>query len=472
MATVIEKLEQARTLIDEALTELSVPGEVVLVPDPAPDPDPVPEPVPTPASYLTMPPDFSAAKYLITPLIKGVGKLYTTDFNIAAEKPVRAALYYVDPVNGLDTNAGTISSPLKSVKTAMAKTGDNEIVCAAGVYPRIYGPNGYNPSKGISIVCNTGTAVFSNDALKRVWTEHASYPGLYMAPCSVADDSWADKGSSLRFYLNHDPLNFDSLGELIPAKSTSQLIAGAIGVSVGTTSTAIRLVDNAAPSYETGFCVKWAADNIVIGVSSGQTCYLENIAAIHGSGESARFASAGTGKFVSVGCKFIAGISGNAASWVGGSQIINWQCQANLSALDGFNYHAHSSYNGAASVFENLCSGHTNGTTSSGANNGSTVHEQYRIVRLNCKYHNNQDRNIHDIGSGASMNIGCTSNASQTAGTESIAFGHPTSDDSVQGYVIGCDTDYIRAYSGSSAAIDAATSYLTVTGTNSVFTPS
>ena len=95
-------------------------------------------------------------------------------------------------------------------------------------------------------------------------------------------------------------------------------------------------------------------------------------------------------------------------------------CRADFGGKDGFNYHQYTTYNGGYTI-ELDCAATNNGSVSS--DNGTTIHEAYTIVRINGVYVRNNSRNLHDINTSRSVNIGCIAGLSwSTASGQDIAF--------------------------------------------------
>ena len=90
----------------------------------------------------------------------------------------------------------------------------------------------------------------------------------------------------------------------------------------------------------------------------------------------------------------------------GGNYFLQ-NCLASDSQLnDGFNYHKSAVTNETGIIIEINCVGRNNGVDST--DNGSTCHEGYEIIRLNCAYWENGGRNLADIDTNTvSWNVGC-----------------------------------------------------------------
>lgn len=89
-----------------------------------------------------------------------------------------------------------------------------------------------------------------------------------------------------------------------------------------------------------------------------------------------------------------------------GSNCISINSVCKNCARDGFNYHAKSGKSGFA--IEINCKSYNNGLADSNDNNnGSTAHEDYKIIRINGIYFNNKGINLADVNNSKSYNFGC-----------------------------------------------------------------
>lgn len=131
-------------------------------------------------------------------------------------------------------------------------------------------------------------------------------------------------------------------------------------------------------------------------------------------------------------CAFNNSVSENGFQTVRNGLYILENCKAKGNVLDGFNYHNYDTIKNNL-VIEINCQGIYNGKTGA-TNNGSTVHEETKIIRINGIYNYNSNRNIQDIGSCRSWNLGCE--ASYGAQTTELNFA----------LGVGIDTDYSKMW--------------------------
>jgi hypothetical protein len=83
--------------------------------------------------------------------------------------------------------------------------------------------------------------------------------------------------------------------------------------------------------------------------------------------------------------------------------------------LDGLNYHKSTAGTTALDVVEIECIAHHNGRQGGTMNNGSTIHEGGRIIRVSGDYSYNGQRNVHDVNDGTeSWNLGCVAGSPKT----------------------------------------------------------
>jgi hypothetical protein len=156
--------------------------------------------------------------------------------------------------------------------------------------------------------------------------------------------------------------------------------------------------------------------------TAGQQIFLENV---HFEGGDAPFSTRATSASHTMtvyakDCAFKYG-GDNGMSILSDGLIVLQDCVAAWNADDGFNYKASpfaSNGDPAALAIEVGCSGRGNGRNTNGTNNGSTTHGGY-VIRTNGAYHDNQDRNLHDIDAKSvqaqSWNMGCAARDPQTS---------------------------------------------------------
>lgn len=426
---------------------------------------------------IVLPTEFQSGNYDIPLNIYRIGGRYSTDFDPRSYRTVRATKYYVDPVLGLDTNTGlTNTTAFKTVKKAITMGGDIEIECFPGKYFYVDGPQGEIPNAGFNMVCTQGIAEFSNEALPRFWTEDPLYPGMYTAPSVVTSEDWFTNALLLRFFIRAErgSAQYTGGGRRIPNASNILTVqGGAIGVNIGATLTSIRLPNNVNPNGHKEFVVMYAAANLVVdfdGAGATHDVYMENLRFGYGAPYSALFRNDRADcAIVLVNCESGGGHSDDGVGFYCNGVIINANGRVEGSYIDGFNYHV-SDTSGLDNlhIFENECYSRWNGKDPGGTNNGSTIHEELRIVRLNCEHSYNQDRNVHDVGDSYSLNIGLKSRGGQAYDQPSVMFGRDGEADVTKGWMIGCDVEEIKIATNATLYLDSATVYNSIIADGSV----
>jgi len=201
----------------------------------------------------------------------------------------------------------------------------------------------------------------------------------------------------------------------------------------------VRMFDNRNPNadanvYVMGNTGTWTAPGIAATPAKAINGYIEGMRFIgfevSGRGPFVLLAAGGfRHRFDFVRCGFLGGNGAGTLEVKGtldtdGSDTIAVDCQASYGTLDGYNYHQ------ACTAIEIDCEALWNGYDTGLANNGSTLHETSKGIRVNGRYIQGQDRALHDVADSYSWNLGCKagSRRGSDASEQSAAFasGHPT----------------------------------------------
>ncbi|WP_341237842.1 hypothetical protein [uncultured Limnobacter sp.] len=138
---------------------------------------------------------------------------------------IGAGTIYVDPVNGLDTNSGSASSPVKTISKAVRDLGPSLVLCLPGVYkPFDFRTTDLQGNK-LKIVRAVGPCTIEEDAddpNAATWTADGTYPNTYWMPLTPANKD---------ILAVLDTSRLDEEGQPIPlAKYSSILDANASGL--------------------------------------------------------------------------------------------------------------------------------------------------------------------------------------------------------------------------------------------------
>lgn len=320
---------------------------------------------------LTLPSAFSWFPYTISVGSDGRG---VSSFNFRSAKPATTATYYVDPVNGLDANAGTsMAAALKNITTALAKGDVNEIVLAAGTYPRNRIPSArHTLARDLAIrVYGGGTAnILGSDQDVLDWVADGTYPNVYTRVRS-------------NVMQVRDANDLDANGEwtqLTLQTSVADVNANPGSYYVdGSNNLYVRTVDSRAPDNDLhvfltgtfwtfqGQYTLWVDGTInLIGVSETQVrnTGLSTYVTYYERNVTSKYKVNSEDGIGVLGCD---------------SYRVNGRVTDNLN--DGYDYTA---LNGRANkAFELNCVGLRNGGSGAGNNNASTMHDNGSVIRLN-----------------------------------------------------------------------------------------
>ncbi|MCY1517093.1 hypothetical protein D9M68_517620 [compost metagenome] len=325
---------------------------------------------------------------------------YAADIDVRDLMPaVSGTTYYVDVVTGSDANAGTSGAPLKSIQAALGKADVSIVKVAPGFYP--HGSNWASafPAARDFIVerwegVRPGPVINSTAVDSLTWTVNGTYSNVYQANrttvCAVMDYS--------RTRRDGTPYAYQQVSTLALCSTTdgSWYTDGAI-VYVNT-------LENSTPHREIKVFLLVAAAYF----QTAKAVLVDGIE-FHGGRESfyPSNSSGAGGLLLARNCKFLYAMDatyGNGLRLEGVAQAYLQNCEALHNARDGLNYHALAG--NVPNVVEINCRGLHNGQTGAGNNNGSTMHDGGRIVRIGGEYAYNEGPNVADVNGSYSFNAG------------------------------------------------------------------
>lgn len=151
-------------------------------------------------------------------------------------------------------------------------------------------------------------------------------------------------------------------------------------------------------------------------ITNSRKYYFENISFLQG----AVISSSSLEKNIFAGfrnCDFSYSTYTNGFNVTGNAFTYCENCVSEYNYADGFNYH--DTNNLGCLMIEVNCIGRHNGQgKNDNINNGSTLHEAIKGIRVGGTYHNNEGRNVHDINDSMSWNVGCNAFDSVAISTE------------------------------------------------------
>jgi len=363
-----------------------------------------------------------------------------TNFDITSKIPPVTKIYYVDPINGANANAGTsVGAALQDLSAALAKSDVDQIIITGLTADYIaLGARGWNntsnQSRSISVINRTGYRFISTPngaTMPTGWTINGTYPEVSQvtvaAPVNVTDlktkiiPSYVNEAGQT-VILSNVPAKFQTL-----KKVASLAAVAALAGSWFHDGTVLYVRPHDSRSL-VGDQFMLPSSNINNGrftaTANNLTIYVEGIDFVGGGrGFYVAMANTITGcVFAHNNCSFQgAGVFSGGLAVEAFVKVYGYRSASYENWLDGFNYHSNGSpgTNDATSpdCVEIECVAQGNGTTGDTglSNNASTGHEACNIIRLNCVYVNSDDRPLADINFTHSWNLGCTVGAALTS---------------------------------------------------------
>lgn len=340
------------------------------------------------------------------------GAFYSTSFTPDDWKPATTASLYVAPTGNDTTGTGSQVAPFRTIRkglqaaAALADAGVN-LYITAGIYDRNNHWNGTACDKNLNVYAVGGPVVSSCRFEALTWTLHAA--GVYRATRStvatVWDEAFADSNGMAQ-KLEKKAL----LADCVSTASTWH-----------TDGTTLYVHTQDGRSPDSSVLVMASVANAVF--AHNKTWYMEGVVFEGGSGNPFGCTSSTIGASASlifVDCvSRYSGLTFNGFAITGVPLTIFYGCDAFGNDADGFNYHLGSNAIDPKAIEIN-CRGYSNGAVDGVNNdNGSTGHENSRMIRVMGEYFANVGPQVADINTVQSWNMGC--NAHDSASTASDA---------------------------------------------------
>lgn len=327
-------------------------------------------------------------------------------------RPADGVQLYVSPTGNNANNGTTPALAKRSIANAY-NAGAGTIIAAPGDYTRT---NGY---EGIVLAARDLTIFNSNPAggqviigrweppTSLVWTQNSTYPNVWSCTRSQAaairDRSIVDgSGNIARLAPRADIA-------AVAANPGSQFISGS--------TVHVSLADGRQPDANVLVFLSgtnWSVTNVMAGRTMWVGEGVEFWGGDTGFGTFGLSTASGT-RIVMDRTRFkyaTSATAGNALSIINVSETYLFGARAEASMLDGFNYHF--SDGGIGKVLEVDCIGRANGLTGGPSNNGTSIHENGRIIRLNGLYIGSEGPQVADVNASQSWNLGCRASGGPT----------------------------------------------------------
>lgn len=316
----------------------------------------------------------------------------STDFDAATFKPdvTGKKTYYVNLATGHDTNNDGLSpsKPLKSIHVARNKADVGIIEVAAGMYEDQYGFNngsGATNSKDIIIRAAEGAnVVIASGRFNLNWIKTEGKTNVYQlnrsSVAGVYDLKFADE------HGDHKQLAVKVSIDEVDANPGSYYTDGTVLY--------VHTVDSRAADQ-----LFVALDLYNFKTVGNYKVYLEGIK-FWGGKEGCVSASLSTSTDTPIiaakNCEFKYSTNGAGGFMTLGVTSYAQNCVCAWNSRDGFNYHKGGPV--VAKAIEVNCIGRSSGIgRGTDQDNGSTMHDGGKTIRVNGTYHSNEGPNVHDI---------------------------------------------------------------------------
>lgn len=409
-----------------------------------------------------------------TPPILPVSTPHGWRGNVSARsrRPVVAGdTVYVDVVNGDNASADPTdpATPLKSIEVALeraeATAGDGVLVkVAPGIYAHA---NAWlNPTYTLSA---------SSPIVVEAWPIR---PGRVLSVAGYDQPTWTVNGTHSNCFdatvsAFHAVVDISvAVGDGFLQYSAAASLTACAGSPGSYYLSGATLTVHALGGVVPGDQVLVLRDIISGRHDSLRPLYVEGVTFLGGS-YGARLAVTGAsagGQVTLVDCRYLHS-KGDGADIDGLADIVLERCVAAFNVLDGFNYHENAA-GLQCNVVEVNCRSQWNGysATPTGINNGSTLHEACKAVRIGGVYLENEGPNVADVNDALAWCVGCETGASYRLADGTTKAGFYFSGDGAWLYACtGRGADYdLTAVPGTPVYVDAC-SFAVVSGTTTPY---
>lgn len=329
---------------------------------------------------------------------------YWTDYDVSIKKASSGITYYVDCVNGSDTNGdGTQDKPFQRIKYAIEKTPAARTIMIRGgrEYTRDFTWNVSIVDRDLDFIGYDGIPVLSTVYPNPSWVAESGYPGVYTFSAglvlTVADYKKLDS------YGHPQVLKqVNSLAECAAQPGTRYTTSGTIH---------IHLFDSRIPDSNS---------RLILEMTNGRAqdeckIYMENLEfgdSFRGFQAEIRDASK-NGYIYAKNCAFGLTATRNSYNILGMNSILQ-NCSGKYGMQDIANYHSDTlGLNKKPWFVEINCNFGRGGFDSLPNNNASTAHDGSVGVRIGGEYYGTFGRVVHDVHDGTvSANFGIYSHDS------------------------------------------------------------
>ena len=331
---------------------------------------------------------------------------FTTTLDLSDYENVATGQTYYVRKEGSDTNDGlTWETAFKTVWKAIQMTDRKRIYVGAGIYNRNEGLQGVGITKPVEIIGIGDVRFGQYDNL--TWTLSSGQTKTYETTRTNVNRIFDSKTVD----TNGDYL------ELNKKASIAEVEANPNSWYTDGTKVYVHTATDVKPD-----ATIFVYMNITGFAATNTTCYLENIQ-FEGGSWAVKMNSDVLGVPAKLYAKNITAKYAGAGNGyeILGSDTVFVNCIAAKNLDDGFNYHS-SSVGNICRAIEIGCIGRDNGQ-SSDTDNGSTMHDGGKIIRINGEYMRNKGPNVADVTVGTeTWNMDCVAYDSTSANSQKTDF--------------------------------------------------
>jgi hypothetical protein len=339
-------------------------------------------------------------------IFRGASRTFTTNFSATSLKPAAGTVMYVGP-SGSNANNGLSPAARKRSIGACYTAGADTVYCAAGDYTRSNGFEGITLARNFSVIAESAGVYIGRwePPTSLTWVQDGTFANV-----------WTATRSSSLWVFDRSIVDADGLIQRLALQtSIANCSANPGSFFISGSSVSVCTSDERQP--DSNILISLTTANVQLAVGfAGKTLYMEGVELWMGDNPfvtTGLSTSDGT-TVVFNGCSFKYGgssSSGNGASFSNLSYAYLVNCIAAGNRLDGFNYHY--AGGGTGHGVEIGCQAFANGWAA-GSQNGSTAHEDGRIIRVGCTYSGNVGPQVADINTVQSWNLGVTTDGGAT----------------------------------------------------------
>lgn len=411
---------------------------------------------PTDTIEITLPAGFLAYWDLDAVITRESDATYTIAYDPVDDKPAGTS-GYISPTGSDSTGDGTSGNPWQSPEKAKTE-GVTEIIFKDGWYDRdILQSAEYNFTSDTALVAeNTGQVYMgrSNSYSGGSWTQQGApntdvYVVSRSAALRVLDHTYR---SGTDLYPGGD-------GYLLgytKQTSVADCQANPGSYYISGSSVYVHTHDSRAPDSDVKVCL--SVNNIV--QTNEIDLYIEGIIMYGDTPVRYTQTSANTGKSIAYNAAFVHNAQSDCYDMndVAISRCMN--VVVHDGAHDGFSYHTDnaSSHTTRTQALEYNCTAKRFGESGETTRNGSSAHEECKVLRINGTYSDTYGPVIHDVTQARSVNLGVTASNCLTGAADNEDCGFRVADVGSAMWLRDCTTtgpmQYDRVEAGDAAFID------------------